>query len=51
MNFPECNNVDIDFYMGKPTDPPLVDPKAGKLLGLCKEEDATSSMKVNQLPY
>ena len=36
--------------MRKPTDPPLDDPKAGKLLGQCKEEDATlrptSSQKI-----
>ena len=41
MTTPECNKADIDWYGRKPTDPPLVDTKAGKLLGLCKEEDAT----------
>ena len=37
----DCNKADTDLYMRKPTDPTPVDPKAGKWLHLCEEEDAT----------
>ena len=37
MVAPKCNKADSDCYMRKPTDPPWVGPKAGKLLGLCEE--------------
>ena len=37
----ECNKAEIDCYVRKLINPPPVDPKARKLLGLCKEEDAT----------
>ena len=36
----ECHKADIDWYMRKPTDPPQVHLIVGKLLELCKEEDA-----------
>ena len=41
MDFPECNKGDINWFVRMPTDPPLVDPKAGKLPGQCKKGDAT----------
>ena len=41
MDFPECNKADIDWYVKMPTDPSLVDHKASKLPGQCKEGDAT----------
>ena len=37
----ECIKADIEWYVRKQTDISSVDSKAGKLLGLCKEEDAT----------
>ena len=55
MVFPECNKAGIDLCMRKPIDPPAVDPKAGKLLGICEEEDGTQGptfpMKDSQLPH
>ena len=37
----ECNKADTEWYVRKATNLPPVDPKAGKLLRFCEEEDAT----------
>ena len=41
MEFPRCNNADIEWYGRMPTDQPLVGPKSAKALGQCEEEGAT----------
>ena len=41
VDFPRCNNADIDWYVTMPTDTPPVDPKVEVLPELCKEQDAT----------
>ena len=40
-NTQEYNNAEFDWYVGMPSKCPLVDPTAGKFLGLFEEEDAT----------
>ena len=41
LDSPKCNKGAIDWYIRMPTDPHPVNPKAGKLHGQCKKEDAT----------
>ena len=41
VEFPRCNNTDIEWYGRMPTDTPLVDLKIKKLPKQCKREDAT----------
>ena len=49
------NKGDIDLFGRKLQNPPLVGLKAGKLLGLCEEEETTLGptfpMKDSQLPH
>ena len=40
-DFQRCNNADIDWYMGMPTDQLPVDPKVERLPALCEEDSAT----------
>ena len=55
VDFPRCNNDEIDWYMKMQTDPPQVDPKVETLSELCEEEGATLEptfpMTDSQLPH
>ena len=55
VDFPWYNSARIEWYGRLPTDPPLVDPKGEKPLGLCEREDATldaaDHMTNNQLQH
>ena len=44
-----CNNADIDWYVRKPTNPPLVDPKVEMLPELCQEEGVTLEPTVSMI--
>ena len=55
VDFPRCNNADIDWYVSMPANPPPGDPKVETLPKLYKEEGATleltSPMLDSQLPH
>ena len=55
VDFPRCNNADIELFVTMPTDCPLVDLKVEMLLGQCMEEGTTPVATIpktdNQLPH
>ena len=55
VDFPRCNNTEIESFMRMPTDLPMVAYKVEMLLGQCEEVDATLEATVsvtdNQFPH